>query len=683
MSTHYSYTFNTVPVNGTSKKFKVLIRDTSYDGEDETILRPDDDGFTLSWDGAQSETYQPFITSTFTAGLYIDDNVRQFIGDLIKSNEVRFTVQIYEITLSTPAPKWQGIVMREEVTVPDSQDSIVTITATDGFGLLKDSQYEYTSGNSRTILDYLAEISLLLKHDKALTDTEPCWRLASAWFEDSCNTEDDPLGTIQIDEAAFAEVDEYGVTQTKSYYEILEQYLLAFNLQISQWNGVFMLVQQNSYEDTFLDVKYWDYAYDGSFVNVDKFILLDDTPARFEGGSYSYIMPAKEVTTEYEFKRGILNDNLLPYNVDPDNEFNVGMFEASDYLHIGGTIETTYEGDTGADPDVIYAKFNIIVSNGSYYLTNAGGSYEWLAYPVYVTLYSSQIIANTASVILLDTFNITTPVIPDDTADVTFEWTLVDLVYGYDLTTAYTSDISHSVDDVEGTFNIRVNAASSGQGKYKFQTTIANDALTVVELQNVVIGDGPSLYSAGAIAVDVSGTYENSDLWQIYGLTGGTNYPLNSLRCLEMLALRRYAVPLYSGNFFGQPNIHKCVEFSEYEGATEQWIWTAISWNANLMEFTGTLMQIKTSRASVTVETPLLDQSKTSVLGGGSGGSTPVSSEYVPYTGATGDVDLGDNALTAAAFYITPEWRVIVSGSDLVFEKYISSSWVKKQTISG
>jgi hypothetical protein len=97
-----------------------------------------------------------------------------------------------------------------------------------------------------------------------------------------------------------------------------------------------------------------------------------------------------------------------------------------------------------------------------------------------------------------------------------------------------------------------------------------------------------------------------------------------------MLALRRYIVPLYSGNFFGVPDVHKSVEFNEYGGATESWIWTSVNWNANLMAYTGTLMQIKTSRASVTIYDPVLKQDKT---GGGSGGGGGTETPINPITG--------------------------------------------------
>ena len=625
MATHYSYMFQTHPLTGTTgKTFKVFIRDTTYAGTDEVILKPDEDGFTLGWEGATSETYQPFITSTFTAGLYLDANVRQLISDIIKGKEAQFTICIFEITLSTSAPKWIGIVMREEITIPDSSDSIVTITATDGFGLLKDTQYVYTSGNSRNLLEYLAEISLLLNHDKTLDDTQPLWRLASVWFEDSKLTTDDPLGINQIDEAAFAEVDNYGLIQTKSYYDILEQFLIAFNLQISQWEGVFLLIQQNSY-GSYTTVKYWDYAYDGSFVDTDDYTLSESMPDRFEGGSYSYILPAKEVKTEYEFKQGVYNNNLLPNNVNPDTEYSIGTSSGSDIYTVSGTVETTYNGDGGAVLTLIQALYRLSIKAGTYYIdTDAYGGLSWSTTPTnYYKFYSNRLRSNGSVQINTNGFSLITPPVPAVGLSVSIQWEFLGFVeYPY-TDTSYTPGAGHTItyDDIEGTFSAIVNSAESQSGKLLFKTTVGNSALVITELQNALIGDGPNQYSAGAIAVNVLGTFDNSDLWQIYGLTAGTNYPLNSLRCLEMLALRRYTVPVFSGNFFGQPNIHKSVPFAEYGGADENWIWTAITWNANLMSFTGTMIQIKTTRSGITIDTPLLEESQ-SGSGGGGGGST-------------------------------------------------------------
>jgi hypothetical protein len=397
------------------------------------------------------------------------------------------------------------------------------------------------------------------------------------------------------------------------------------------------------------------------------------------------------VTTEYEFKQGIFNKNLLPYDVNKDTDFNIGKFSASDYLRFSGSIETFYSFVAVYNEDQIYARYKMIVNNGAYYLGSSPGVPYWSILPIeYVLVISTKIDTSILNNRVVSDFVFLTPAIPDPNSDVIFRWEFIDFVYrphpldpDFSTYTPLGSDV-YSSDDVEGSFNIRVNASTSGDGTYRFKTTIGNSALAKLELPNAIIGDGPSLYSAGAIAVDVSGSFENSDLWQIYGLTFTTNYPLHSLRCLEMLALRRYIVPLYSGNFFGAPDIHKSVEFAEYGGATESWIWTSINWNANLMAYTGTLMQIKTSRASVTVYDPVLKQDKTGGGSGGGGGTTdPVA--YVPYMGAIANVDLGSNTLTAAEFYITADWRIVVSGANLLIQKYNSGSlaWVTKQTISG
>jgi hypothetical protein len=100
------------------------------------------------------------------------------------------------------------------------------------------------------------------------------------------------------------------------------------------------------------------------------------------------------------------------------------------------------------------------------------------------------------------------------------------------------------------------------------------------------------------------------------------------------------------------------------------------------MAYTGTLMQVITSRASITIETPLVEESTSGSGGGGSTTPTEPSNIYVPYTGATADVDLGTNSLNAEVLMIENTWRIIISGVNLHVEKWDGAKWVTKQIIS-
>jgi hypothetical protein len=640
MANHYSYIFQSNPLTGSAgTKWKVKIHDTTYAGTDEVTLFPNMEGFTLNWEGAQSETYQPFIISTFNCGLFLDANTRQLISDLNKSSENRFLIVVYRWIASAYVRQWQGVIMQDEVVLPDSAngDNVITLTATDGLGLLQDAKYTYTTGQNKSIIDYLAEISTLLKHDKVVGIGEELWRLGNDWKEDSATgLTDGNLANFLIPESAFAQMDDYGVIQSMSYYEILEQFLITFNLQISQWNGVFLLIQQNTYNEIETrPARAYNYNYAGTYISVRAENLFETFPDRFTGGTYSFILPAKETSCEYDFKRGVINGNLLPFDVNASSVFQLGYINLADIITTSGTIETRYTGDSALTTTMIRVEYRLHYRNGSNYCKqNSDGSLEWTANSAnYIPFFSRRLRSNGAAQIITDSFYFELPSVPSNHATNTFYWEFYQYVVFGEESTPFVPDGSEVLvyDDIEGTIKVLINSTFQQEGIQLFKSHLANNAKAAVTLVTSVIGDGPNEQTAGSIKIPGGGSiYENSNLWTLADLTAGTKYPINSLRCLEIMALRRFSIAVYSGSFFGLPNIHAGVNWSLYGEAQYVYIWTSISFNANAMAFNGSLMQIHLDRSGITVDSVITNQdtlSSGSGAGGTNEGSDPSSHE--------------------------------------------------------
>ena len=624
-TTHYNYIFK----GETGELWKVEILDSTYAGVDSITLWPDGNGFGLTWEGAGEEVYQPIIASEFITNVFRDANSRALLDAIIEGPESRFTVRVYLWITSSYVLYWQGFILQDSMTKPDAADNTayIMLTATDGFGLLKDIKYTGFDIDALTRLQVNEWVTLVMAYLPEFTASVPMCGFASVWYEDSEQTSvvpspsaADPLANTYVNQSAFLQVDDYGVVQPLSFYDILNSILLVHNLQISQCNGRFLIIQQNTY--TQAQTRVWWYDKTGAYVSTELIDLSKTIDSRFTGGTFNYILPLKEIRTEYEYRQGIYKNNLLPHNVDPNVIYDLGFSTLSAGISLTGIIEHYYEG-SGGTPIEIQAVYKVQVRNGAYYLNlNSANNLEWAASALsYVPIYSSSLISVCiAEMLVVTKIDLILPPLPEEGGVISFTWSF----WRYEVfgTKTLWTDVfnthTETVDDREGSFIARINTGIIQEGTQLFRATIANGARTDIDLENSILGDGANKYSGGALFVnDTIPKIVESDKWTIYSEIGGTGYAINSMRVREILALRRNTLQIYNGTFYGIPDFHKAMDW-----AGLHWIWQSISFDANNNKYTGSAMAVIVNRSGITVDAPLTKQDTNSTSSNTTGSST-------------------------------------------------------------
>lgn len=663
-TTHYRFKV----LNQIGELWDIQIKDSTYVGTDFITLYPDGNGFNLNWEGETSETYTPIIPATFTAVLHNDTNSRALMNDIAAGTGGQFVVCIYKYNSTSEYwdRMWTGPVSLDSITIPDASSNppveYVTLTATDGFGLLKDTNLTFNLNTlSRNAITYYICTALnaipgdVVYRGYADAPGGTQTRMistASVWYEDSMDSSvvtdpnhGDPLQNTLINESAFISVDDYGVATGQSLYDVLVNILIAFNLQISQWNGSYLIIQQNTYAQAKTRAWYYDYQ-NFSYIDTELINLSTDMSDRLTGGMFTHILPVKSVKTEYEYKNGIYGQNLLPHNVDEEVVFDCGLSTQNRQLIAEGKIETIFNDEAGS---IVFVRvvYAVRITNGTKYLNynETTSDFEWTTtatdyIPVRTTFFKAGYHPTQTR---YTSFNWLLPALPEEGQAITFEWEFLKIedINGNEYT-ATTPAIGS--DDVEGTFNLHVDYDDAGEGTYQFKSTVNNSALVDIELEKSILGDGPNNYSAGALAViDNTDTVVNSNVWTIYSEIGGTAVALNSLRCREMLALRRAVVQLYQGTFYGTHDFHKGFV---WEG--KNWAWLSMSYDCNSAQFSGTAMAVVVSRTSITVANPVQSQGESGASSGG-GGST-IQTVNVNVNDGIFDLDFSNETLSVKPY---------------------------------
>jgi len=577
-------------------------------------LQPDSDGFTLNWEGASDETYKPIVSSTLTFNLWKSATTDLLVSNILAWNDARYIVSVKVLTSPNNYDVvWRGFLLQDAISTPDSYYNTDTVQfkAVDGFGLLKDIYYTGFEGSvidnltRAAFIEWLVRIAEHLPLNFAVAN-EAIFALASNWFEDSNSyaTSSDPLATIVMSDAAFVDVDKYNVATIKSYYDILYEVLKSYNLQISQSKGKYLIIQQNTY--SYSRSRRWYYDKFGTAVGSGELAYMQtpQPPTRLKGGSFQYILPVKEVNTEYNFKHTVFKKNMLPSPVIENTVYSLGTFESGVVIKIEGKIQTLVES---SDAEFSYLlNYNLQIKNGSKYLKRVSSSlmpdyYIWTATPSVIDLWTHGLLIEgnpgDYSMIVNLPFSIFLPETEELEETVTFEYTYI----GY--TGQYTLAVTQLGSPITSTvITTAVNPVMEGTQKYV--ATVGNNARATLELESAIIGDGAYKYSAGALLVeDFYAVLVKSNAWMEVGDIGVTSMALHSLRCREMLALRRNTVKLYSGTFSGIPDIHK-----GFTWLGINWCWQSINWTANYDEYTGTAMAIILDRTGITVNTPLISE---------------------------------------------------------------------------
>lgn len=638
-TTHYRFQFTA----DSGEDWQVNFCDTTYSGSTHTTVYPDSSGFILNYEGPTEGEYTPIIPSTVTVALILDANVRALAASILAGTQSQFCIVIKKYISSAWVRQWMGPILNEGLVKPDAANGVDTMifTATDGFGVLRDIKYDNFDINtlSRANFKGLIHNALLeLMPSEAFSYQVDSLQFttASIWYEDTMDSSvisdvnyADPIANTWVNQSAFITVDDYGVANGMTWYDILSAVLSSANLQISQSNGTFLIIQANTYSQT--QTRAWHYDWqNGDYISTEL-IDLHNTLDRLEGCSFSYILPVKEVTTEYEYKQGIYGNNLLPVNVDEGADYSMGVSEQGSEISFAGSIELKFTSDTESNGEFI-AVYRFAITCGTYHLLkNSSNALYWSASGGYIYLRDTGSVFSTVvgTVISISNFSFKTPPLPTEGDALTYRWEFVQyesvLIPGTAIVIPGTN--TTVIDDVEGTHRASINTGISMQGTQLFKAHVSNGAKSTYELENSILGDGANKYSAGALFIEKAGDIYESNVWSIYSDIGVLTMPINSLRCKEWLSIRRNTIEVFEFTGVGEPNFHKGFILD-----SKKYVILTMTWDCSNNKYSGTAMYINPVRTSITVDTPLTsqDQSQSSTSQGGSSGTTPTAPSLNP-----------------------------------------------------
>lgn len=629
-TTHYRFQFTA----DSGEDWQVNFCDTTYSGSTHTTVYPDSSGFILNYEGPTEGEYTPIIPSTVTVALILDANVRALAASILAGTQSQFCIVIKKYISSAWVRQWMGPILNEGLVKPDAADGVDTMifTATDGFGVLRDVKYDnfdIYSLSRANFKDLIHNALLELMPSEAFSYQVDSLQFttASVWYEDTMDSSvisdvnyADPIANTWVNQSAFITVDDYGVANGMTWYDILSAILSSANLQISQSNGTFLIIQANTYSQA--QTRAWHYDYqNGDYISTEL-IDLHGTLDRLTGCSFSYILPVKEVTTEYEYRQGIYGNNLLPYNVDEGDTVPMGLSVQGSDLTISGSMSTKVTSDTASNGEFI-AVYRLSITCGNNFATRSGSSFIWSLTPgpIQIRDFNSVFSTIVGTVESISSFTINLPPLPEEGEMMSIVWEFLHfesiLIPNVPIVIPGTN--TYVYDDIEGSFIARISTGSPMEGTQLFKAHVSNGAKSTYELENSILGDGANKYSAGALFIEKAGDIYESNVWSIYSDIGVLTMPINSLRCKEWLSIRRNTIEVFEFTGVGEPNFHKGFILD-----SKKYVILTMTWDCSNNTYSGTAMYINPVRTSITVDAPLTsqNQSQSSTSSSNSGTTT-------------------------------------------------------------
>lgn len=213
------------------------------------------DGFVLSYDHDELDRAKPIVGSRVQFTMYHPEANSVFFDgmyDLMDvSPEGLWQVHIYRDPDGANTLYWLGEIMPEQLVIPDTTPHApVTITAVDGIGNLKGIKYNnagtaYTGED--TVLGHLHNCLTKLQTSNAWSGSDTLLK----FFEDFIGDEyKDHIGAGQNQQLKYAKVahstfhniDDDGIKQYYSSYEVLESIAKSFNASVFMAEGVLWFV---------------------------------------------------------------------------------------------------------------------------------------------------------------------------------------------------------------------------------------------------------------------------------------------------------------------------------------------------------------------------------------------------------------------------------------------------------
>lgn len=611
-----------------SSVYVINIHDSSYSGD---IIDFDvsADGVTEVYDPEDKGRNQSIITSSTEVVMMVTASIETFITDVVNAAEGRFILEI----LKDSNKYWYGYILADQFTLQDLPNSIgrrLKIRATDGIARLKKIDYNNAGtaySGKATFLAHLFNVLGKISFQSFYGSTEDYLITYVDWWDQNhvYSTTSDPYALSRFDHRALIGIDGGGEKIYNSAYDVLEQIVKAWNCKFFFSEGTYKLVQVNAYETNAATkvLKVYDKnqgvtttsTSDLGIWNKSTGLLSDyQSGVRdcfHNQGTYKYFSALRETQVEYEH---FSTENLIPgeiwtqdtsqtatYN---DIDFNNGLAQ----LLVTGTCETKV---TFSDPtafQIIAFLFQIQIRVGSYYLrrgyTFNGGKYiyqspEWTTTPSSVFFFSEYM--NTFDTHRYKSVDVppSPPMQEGGQLDVTIIRVGAFNTNGEQVTTGFTAEYSFTNMSVQ----IFVQGNIQDQTNIEVFNATNDDGSTNSEKITVplLVGDGPSLNTFGAIEVYDGSAWVASSGWRVGN--SGSYVAFGQLLANEILSGQKYATERYLGTVTGDYMAHG--RLRRYAGVTiTNYVFIGGSHNLRKDSWKGEWYIADIDRTGLTIETP-------------------------------------------------------------------------------
>lgn len=285
-----------------SVEYNIYVYDKEYSGSVVTF-RTDDQGAVIDYQGEESRSKVPVLTSKCEVGIYIEN---QDIQDFIEDLNTCYEGQMRMVIRTGAAERWVGIILPDLVQyedLPFEQMPLFRLTATDGIKRLQTIPYKDTSGpyaGKDSIIAHLTKCIAFIGTTDLITTNGWTLTVATNWKPASIIS-GDVMKNTSFDHRALYQIDKRGNYKYPSVYRVLEQLCLRFHCQFKMMNGSYFFTQHNYHENSSFNT----YLYDSSGALVISGSLAmdnvvnDNFTEKLGGGIYSFFPALNFVQVNY------------------------------------------------------------------------------------------------------------------------------------------------------------------------------------------------------------------------------------------------------------------------------------------------------------------------------------------------------------------------------------------------
>lgn len=514
---------------------------------------------SINWRGDDAkERFSPIIGSECRLSILINnEDLEDFITDLVNAVEGRFTVTVGTSDGFYPQTRWCGYITTDLASIEDTPLEVgysANLSAVDGLGVLKgipyssSAYYPYTGDATfvEHILNCINELGFVSTYYGSISTI---LRTVVNWHSDkwTYSTSIDPLDKTRVNHGAFYYVDSKGNYRFSSCYEVLEQIATAWGARIFFSGNSFWVVQTNQLQNASSNTVF-AYLADGTqsiesgmelqLVHNQSNLSSSDL-LRYSGGFFQFFAPLKTVQVDY---RHIQARNLLAgfsvVNGDP------ALFEGSEIFQWPSDVFISFSANMRMQSDWIsgtftnfYVVFRIQLEIGGYYLVGGWtyGEPIWSSSPGYFYVISPFV--SFASFQSLFSISFITPILGNVVSDsVTFSFALYK---AYDV-----NGVELDIDPATGQvlisyemFNPYLEAV--GDGFFDEQSDLlryidTNNTYATKEYKvTTAIGDGPNSITPGHLEAYDGTNWVVADTWRVGN--SGTYKPFSRLLANEII----------------------------------------------------------------------------------------------------------------------------------------------------